>query len=141
MIEKTMFFLKPEANPHVIEIVARITEAGLNVEPRGRLALSAWALKRLYPGLSEKLQEATNRHLLDAHVFVYAVSGENAINLLVDLAGRNVNPKKCGPKTIRRLYGSKQPIAIGPGLFYYRNGIHRPQNAEEAARDLALFFG
>ena len=141
MIERTMYFLKPgPACEHARTIYDEILALGLEIPKWYVRPLTEADLKVIYPDLSPKLWQATVKHLLEGTLTFVFVVGEDAVNRLANYAGRNINPKKCRPETVRFRYGGSKPVALGDDVLYYRNAIHCPKNGEEAQRDVALFF-
>jgi nucleoside diphosphate kinase len=140
MAEETVYLIKPEGMSHVVEIRRMIEAAGLMVVgPRPFFPTEA-DLVTIYPFMSSELRGATFKHLRGSVCEVGLVCGDDAINRLVAICGHHTNPELCEGGTIRAVFGrGLPPIVLSRGGWYYQNGIHRPQNLEEANRDRGIF--
>ena len=138
-MEKSVYIIKPEATIFRAEIIRLMEDAKLKIEDKKDLVLPEQALRVLYPDLSSDLWNATCLCFL-APVQIGLVSGENAVRILFQLAGKKTAPSECGSKTIRFMFGRKGPFVIGD-IKYYANAIHRPKNKTEAKKDIEIFQG
>jgi len=136
-LETSLYVIKPEAMAYSGEIRTIIEKAGLIIIDTKVLVMPKWALKKLYPDLSEDLWSATClafASLAEAGLVI----GENAVATLFRLSGTATAPGDCEPESIRIRFGQKNPFIIGE-VRYYANAIHRPKNQQEAENDVRLF--
>ena len=145
---QTMFIVKPmpDVVGHLeLEQVAAMRDEILAKGFRLRIStdhlLGEEDLRMMYPGVSDRLWDATVAHLSGQRVIKALLGGgADSIERLADLVGRNVSPKSCGPGTLRYRYGCHVPVQLGEGLIYWCNAIHCPRTAEDAKREIAWFF-
>ena len=138
-MEQSIYIIKPEATIFRAEIIRMIEEAKLKVEDKKDLVLPEQALRVLYPDLSADLWNATFLSFV-APIQIGLVTGEDAVKVLFRLAGKKTAPSECGSKTIRFIFGRKEPFVIGD-IKYYANAIHRSKNKREARKDIEVFQG
>lgn len=138
-MEKSVYIIKPEGMIFRSEIIKAIEQRALTIEEKKNLVLPEWALKELYPDLSVDLWNATCLSF-SAPVEIGLISGEKAVQVLFRLAGKKTAPAECDSKSIRFIFGRKEPFVIG-GVRYYANAIHRPKNKLEARNDMEVFQG
>ncbi|MEO8083658.1 MAG: nucleoside-diphosphate kinase [Ardenticatenales bacterium] len=131
-MERTLIILKPDAVQRALvgELTARLERRGLRI--------SGLKLLRVTEKLAgEHYQEHVGKpffaglvaYITSSPVVVMAVDGPGAIALVRTTVGVT-KPAEAAPGTIRADYG----VDIG------RNLIHASANADDAARELALWF-
>lgn len=132
-MEQTLVILKPDAVQRglVGEIVQRLERRGLRIAAL-KFAVIAPDLaarhyaehegKPFYPGLLE--------YITNGPVVLAVLEGKNAIAVVRTTMGVT-NPANAAPGTIRG------DLAVETG----RNLIHGSANADDAAREVGLFFG
>ena len=117
-----------------------IQKAGLAIIRHHEVSLTPEVLEQLYPGLDPEIMAVTKQALLDKVCEIGLIRGDDAIARLLEICGKNVDPKQCAHNTIRNLFGRRTPIRNNSGtIVYYFNIIHRPKNKSEAERDLAIY--
>ena len=132
-MERTLIILKPDAVQRALvgELTARLERRGLRISGLKLLRVSETLAgehykehvgKPFFPGLVA--------YITSAPVVVMAVDGPGAIALVRTTVGVT-KPAEAAPGTIRADFG----VDIG------RNLIHASANADDAARELALWFG
>lgn len=119
-------------------IRAEIVLHGLDIIAHSRATLAPETVAELYPTIDEGLLAASVYFLTRGPVEIGVVTGRDAIQTLMELAGSDPDPSKCGPKTIRFKYGVHEPSLFGASL-YFRNGFHRAVSSGEVGRDLRTF--
>jgi len=146
-IESTFGMVKPEGlERHLVEeIEERIFATGLDIEEEESLVMSVEQFEMLYghakksmtPAMYDKMKD----YLTTNEVLVLKINGESAIEKLLKLRGSS-NAKYAAPGTIRGDYARNQDYAE---LFkkgdIAKNVFHAADSADEAKRDLILFFG
>lgn len=137
-MERSVYIIKPEAVAHRERIRSRIHDAGLRVVAHKVVVLPTHAIESLYPDMEADLHAATLHYFGVGPSEIGIVEGDDAIKRLNQVAGDFVDPAKCPPSTIRASYGFKSPVKWRSAI-YFLNGIHRSKDANEVARDLALF--
>ncbi|MEJ0053973.1 MAG: nucleoside-diphosphate kinase [bacterium] len=145
MREHTVALLKPEAVRYAPEIRRRIANIGLMVvgqrEYRWDFRANALnTIQSMYPRCPEEIVEATVDHYLGHATPVLLLEGKDAIRRFFALAGKETNPGKCHESTLRRQFGIPNADIIGGRRKYWRNALHRPRDANEAIRDIRIFF-
>jgi nucleoside-diphosphate kinase len=68
-------------------------------------------------------------HVTSGLSMIIVIDGELAVERLRDLVG-STDPNKARPGTLRALYGKGMP----------NNAVHASSSADEAAREIAIFF-
>jgi nucleoside diphosphate kinase len=131
--ERSLFFIKPEADEWRGEIMADIRSRGLEISARKEVAIDSSHLKSLYGHVEEKVMEKLTRQLSGKTVMVVAVEGADAVARLVEITGASTAPAKCNERSIRFIFGSHTEGCE------YQNAVHRPTTRQEADHDLALF--
>lgn len=137
-MNRAIYVIKPEALAHQREIQLIIRDSGLTIIKTMIMELSPEILKALYPNLSKDLITATELYMGGTTSEVGVVNGEGVVQRLLTICRDSTDPRRCAPRTIRRLFGLQKPVSIGTAL-YFRNAIHRPRTCIEAQRDLAVF--
>lgn len=140
-MEKSVYIVKPDGF-HNEYYMRRMFECeGLRIVDSRAVRVSVNVLEHLYPDLfAEKgeLWEATVHHFAERSSMVVVVQGLNAIRLVRKISGENTNPNLCAPLTVRHIFGTRNPVVLSDGRFYWRNAIHRAENEDEAKDHLSL---
>jgi nucleoside diphosphate kinase len=63
------------------------------------------------------------------------------INECLEVVGRESNPSKCHPGSLRHKYGSHTTPDECGSWQWFENAIHRPIDERERLRDIKLLFG
>ncbi len=63
-----------------------------------------------------------------------------SIEQLLAVIGRESDPARCAPGSLRARFGQGAEEERMGSWAWWENAIHRPVDAREAARDLALLF-
>lgn len=137
-METSFYIIKPHGLVFRKEVRAIIEASGLIIAESKNLILPAWALKIIYSDLSEKYGDAVFQPLNGAFVEAGLVTGEDAINRLLQITGTELDPVDCAPSSIRSRFGGRKPLMID-GVRYYINIIHRSRNKIEAEKDIGVF--
>jgi len=125
--------IKPDgvAKGLIDEILKRIRGAGLQVTSMRRMKLDRGLAEKLYEGHRGKdYFEPLVDFVLSGDVVVMIVEGDRAITRMRELIGVT-DPLKAAKGTIRGDFGSSTR----------ENIIHAADSAENAKRELELFFG
>ncbi|MES2087882.1 MAG: nucleoside-diphosphate kinase [Patescibacteria group bacterium] len=146
-MQRSTFFIKPEAERFSKQILGLIEASGLRIVRRDRFRLTEKVLRTLYHRLTldeehRLIWEQTQQQLIGQEVVMGIVEGEGAIDRLFFLCGESTVPSKCNSKSIRFYFADAiklQPVSCGK-YFYWANGIHRAKTPDEVKRDLGLFF-
>ena len=97
-------------------------------------------LRKMYPNTPDPLMGQIMTEMLSQPLTVIcftSLSPEiSVVNLLAELRGADMDPRKCKKGTLRRTLGDElgvDPIKIEGGKFtYIPNFIHVPMNSDEA---------
>lgn len=145
-IEQTVCLIKPEAMRQRLSISAILADDGFTLERATQIKISdqseaARIAREMYPDASPAVIHITATRLISGPMVALLLSRENAIERLRILAGEATDPSQCAETSLRGRFGRKEPIRIlADGTHFFANGVHRPKDAAEAARDIALFF-
>lgn len=137
MPERSMYMIKPEAmesRDEIRELIGR----HLAITAMKTLRLPRQAIRELYADLDGDLWTATDSALRNP-VELGVVEGEDAIEVMLELAGSETDPSKCDPNSIRFKYGTHLPTMIND-TPYYPNAIHRPKSSAEAVAHVSLVY-
>ena len=132
------YIIKPHGLVFRTEIRAMIESSGLVIAESKHVILPMWALERIYYDLAEKYRSAIFRQYEGAFVEVGLVRGERAVEKLLCIAGRELDPIDCAPESIRFKFGKHEPHMVD-GIRCYANVIHRPRNESEAVDGVIIF--
>ena len=137
-LETSFYIIKPHGLVFLEEVRAMIEGGGLIISDRKRLVMPRWALEIIYSDLPKRYRNAVFKPLVDAFVEAGLVVGENAISMLLQIAGTELDPVDCAPESIRFKFGGRKPLMIDD-VRYYTNIIHRSRNRAEAKKDVKVF--
>jgi len=118
-------------------ILKRVSDAGLKVEARKQLTLTADQAAELYqPHLGKKFYPGLVRFITSGPVLACIVSGESAISRLRALMG-DTDPLAAERGTIR---GDLKEAAVINEDGIIKNLVHGSDSPAAAAREAAIFF-
>lgn len=130
--EQTLSILKPDAvgANNIGAILARFEKAGLKIVAAKMVHLSPEQAKAFYAVHAHRpfFQELVS-FMIEGPVFVFVLSGDNAVLKLRDLMGAT-NPKEAAPGTIRADFAKSID----------KNAIHGSDSSENAKNEVAFFF-
>ncbi len=133
-IEKSFFIIKPEVfllRQEIRETIEK--DSGLRIEDFAVMNLTDEDIDFIYlDDIGSPLMTAIKSQLIGQPVEAGIVSGENAIDRLIDVCGDKPIPADCQAATIRKKYGLIKPVRLD-GLDYYLNAIHKASRQEAAA--------
>jgi len=131
-LQRTFVFLKPESVMRGLigEIVSRFERKGLVLIAAKLIQLSNDQARKLYGvHASKSFFEELVSHVTSAPVFLMVWQGPNAISVARNLVGAT-NPLNAAPGTVRGDFA----LNLTP------NAIHASDSAENAERELSIFF-
>lgn len=132
-MERTLIILKPDAVQRALvgELTARLERRGLRISGLKLLRVNEQLAGEHYrEHVGKPFFAGLVAYITSSPVVVMAVDGPGAIALVRTTVGVT-KPAEAAPGTIRADFG----VDIG------RNLIHASANADDAARELALWFG
>lgn len=132
-MERTLIILKPDAVQRALvgELTARLERRGLRISGLKLLRVTEQLAGEHYrEHVGKPFFAGLVAYITSSPVVVMAVDGPGAIALVRTTVGVT-KPAEAAPGTIRADFG----VDIG------RNLIHASANADDAARELALWFG
>ncbi|OGB89665.1 nucleoside-diphosphate kinase [candidate division WOR-1 bacterium RIFCSPHIGHO2_01_FULL_53_15] len=119
------------------EIFKRVENAGLNVEVRQKMSLTAEQAAELYkPHLDKPFYPGLIKFITSGAVVACVVSGESAIGRLRALMGAT-DPMKAEAGTIR---GDLREEIVLSEYGTIKNLVHGSDSPESAEREIAIFF-
>lgn len=129
--ERSIFIIKPEAYDRRDEICRFVLEnSTLTIAEHIDIKISRDDVHELYvDDLTSDLLHAAEIHLANKMVRVCIVEGDNAIDILQDLAGRHYDNTQCDVGTIRRTFGSPATVQYG-SITYFLNAVHKASRTE-----------
>lgn len=131
-MEQTLVLIKPDAVKRGLigKIISIYEENGLMIEALYKKQLDREILSRHYAEhVNRDFYPSLVEFMLEDQVVVMKVAGPDAIQLVRDINGAT-NPSKARPCTIRYIYGES----------VQRNIVHGSANAEDAKRELEIWF-
>jgi len=131
-VERTFSFLKPESVMRGLigEIVSRFEKKGLVLVGAKLIQMSPGQAQRLYE--IHKAKQFFNElvsHVTSGPVFLMVWEGPNAVAVVRSLVGAT-NPLNAAPGTVRGDFA----LQVTP------NAIHGADSAENAQREMSIFF-
>lgn len=133
MSNKTLAIIKPDAvnDNHVGEIVAMINKAGFKIKALKMMKLSVDAAKAFYDIHKEKpFYGELVEYMTSGPCVPIALEKENAVEDYRKLIGAT-DPAKAAEGTVRKLYARSVQF----------NAVHGSDSDENAAKEIAFFFG
>lgn len=140
-MEQTLILIKPDGLVKSLtgNILTRLSETKLEIIAAKIMRVSPELAKQHYAHLKDKpffdeLITYLQGHLHDRRkVMAMVYGGEGAIDKVRELAGAT-NPEEAEPTSIRGSYGRITSKGV------YENVIHASANAQEAEREIKLWF-
>ena len=133
MPERTLTIVKPDAVSagRAGAILARVEQEGFRILGLKRMRLSAEQARAFYAVHRERpFYDGLVQFMTEGPVVVAALERDNAVLHLRNTMGAT-DSKKAERGTLRNLYGTD----------IERNAVHGSDSAENAAREVAFFFG
>jgi nucleoside-diphosphate kinase len=133
MTERTLTIIKPDAIAagNLGAILAHLEREGFRILALRKLRLSAEQARAFYAVHRQRpFYEALVRFMTEGPVAVAALEREDAVARLRGVMGAT-DSRKAEPGTIRNLHGTDVE----------RNAIHGSDSPENAAQEIAFFFG
>ena len=132
-MERTLFFIKPEARRHTETIISRIKKGGLSIVESKVVTITEEIFSDLYGHVPPEVQPRLRAQMLNQSCFLGILEGEDAVHRLAEIVGTHSHPPKCSSESLRYLLGDHRPG------HEHLNGVHRPKTKEEVAAHLHLF--
>ncbi len=148
-IERTLIVLKPDAIMRglVGEVISRFERAGLKIVAMKMVAPDEEHFRKHYEGIGtmisrwgEAIYEVTLSQMTEAPVIAFVLEGIEAVSYVRKLVG-TTDPKDSAPGTIRGDYTHVTRGFTNPIGATLPNIIHASGNADEAAKEIELWFG
>jgi nucleoside-diphosphate kinase len=133
LTERTLTIIKPDAIAagNLGAILAHLEREGFRILALRKLRLSAEQARAFYAVHRQRpFYEALVRFMTEGPVAVAALEREDAVARLRQVMGAT-DSRKAEPGTIRNLHGTDVE----------RNAIHGSDSRENAAQEIAFFFG
>jgi nucleoside-diphosphate kinase len=133
MTERTLTIIKPDAIAagNLGAILAHLEREGFRILALRKLRLSAEQARAFFAVHRQRpFYEALVRFMTEGPVAVAALEREDAVARLRQVMGAT-DSRKAEPGTIRNLHGTDVE----------RNAIHGSDSRENAAQEIAFFFG
>ena len=141
-MEQTLILIKPDAIEKRLTgiILSRFEALGLELVGAKAVCATEELLREHYANLQGSpfldgvlhFMLGDYNHLPDHRLYAFVLRGENAIARVRAALGAT-NPEKADPWTLRGQFG-----CIKDGVM--QNAVHASGNAEDAAREIALWF-
>ena len=139
--EATLVLIKPDGLVKSLtgNVLTRLSEAKLEIAAAKCVRVSRKLAEEHYKSLqhkpfySELISYIMGKYHTRKKVLALAYVGNNAIKKVRELSGAT-NPEEADPTTIRGQYGRITTTGI------YENVMHSSANAEEAEREIKLWF-
>jgi nucleoside-diphosphate kinase len=140
-IEQTLVLIKPDGLKKSLtgNILTRLSETRLEIAGARIVRVTKELAEAHYAALKHKpfFQELIDYIMGEFHerrkVMAMVYHGEDAISKVREICGAT-NPEEADPRTIRGAYGRITTSGI------YENAIHASANAEDAEREIKLWF-
>jgi len=148
-IEKTLVIIKPDAMMRGIvgEVISRFERAGLKIIAMKMIAPDEKHFHEHYEGISKLISrwgqdvyETVLGQMTDGPVIAFVLEGIEAVAYVRKIVG-TTDPKESLPGTIRGDYTHITKDYANPRKLPIPNIVHASGNAEEAAKEVALWFG
>jgi nucleoside diphosphate kinase len=135
--EFSIYIIKPEAISFNKEIHNLIIAAGLTITKQKQGILPTRIVDKIYLDCPQEILDATEHFMFKKICEVGIVSGDKAIQKLIEICGTETNPINCKDGTIRKMFGVSE-LQYYNGTGYFMNAIHRPKTKEEFVKDMKL---
>jgi nucleoside diphosphate kinase len=121
----TQFIIKPDAYKKKEEILNFIQDKGYSIILTQDFTMTKEIFKGLYNGIINKnIIKGVFEYLMEN--YCVRIQSNISINDLLNLSGRNINPKLCSEGTIRKKFGAGKGFSKS-GIEIIRNAVHRPK--------------
>lgn len=138
-MEYSLFMIKPcayEKKEEILEIISR----KLNIVFTRDITLDEEFLNKLYRNEKNiKFKKINTEQLKNGTACIGIVSGQNAINDLIEVCGDKPLGSMCDKETIRYKFSPENDVLNVGNEVFFRNAIHK-SDAEEAFDDVILFI-
>lgn len=141
-MEQTLILIKPDAIEKRLTgvILSRLEALGLDIVAAKAVCATQELLRKHYANLAGTdfvdsviaFMMGQYNHLPDHRLYAFVLRGEDAIAKVRAALGAT-NPQKADPWTLRGQFGQ-----IKDGVM--QNAVHASGNAQDAAREIALWF-
>lgn len=141
-MEQTLILIKPDAIEKRLTgiILARLEALGLDIVAAKATVTDRALWEKHYANLKGtpfvegviNFMMGDYNHLPDHRIYAFVLRGENAISRVRTALGAT-NPEKAEPWTLRGQFGCVKNDVM-------QNCVHASGNAEDAAREIALWF-
>lgn len=147
-IERTLIVLKPDTIQRglVGEIITRFERAGLKIVGMKMVAPDEEHFHKHYEGISnlisrwgKEIYNVTLSQMTETPVIAFVLEGVEAVSYVRKLVG-TTDPKDSAPGTIRGDYTHVTRGYTNPKGATLPNILHASGNAEEAAKEIELWF-
>lgn len=117
-----------------------MTDEGLEIKATKIVWLNPTDIRNIYGHESpSSYYNACLHFMCNGFVEAGIIEGQNAINNLVELCGKEYIPRSCAIDTIRNRFGLTKPVRFNDTDYYF-NPIHRSNNIKEAKRETDYFW-
>lgn len=137
-MHRSYYIIKPDGIASC-QLIEEIIEAKIKITKRALTPIPEELVRLMYPAVTPGLLKAIITEY-DHPNIVGIVEGRNAVQKMYELCGTETDPRHCGRKTIRYLFGAATDRFIDSKPFY-RNIIHRPRNDLECREILPHIIG
>ena len=131
--------IKPDAIEVANGILRMLEKAGVRLLEHREIIYTAALVHELYDHMPEDARAAIAASLDGKHSLALLLEADS-IDAVLDVAGRESDPSRCTPGTIRARYGTYQPPRRMGSWPWWENAVHRPVDMREAMRDRHLLF-
>ncbi len=142
MLSRTFVMLKPDAVQRGLmgTILTRFEHAGLKIIGTKLVSVSPEMSRKHYSEhLDKPFYKGLERFITEGPVLAVALEGLHAVEVVRKLVG-GTEPKTALPGTIRGDFAHHSYEYTNAKDMAVRNLIHASGNAQDAARELALWF-
>lgn len=138
-MQYSLFMIKPCAYDKREEILSIISEK-LNILSVTNITLTESFLYKLYKNEENSIYKEINiQFLKNGKACIGVVSGDNAIQDLIDICGDKPLGSMCKEGTIRNLYNPKADTVVIGEQTLYINAIHK-SDFKDAIDDVTLYY-
>jgi hypothetical protein len=131
--------IKPHALKQSAVIFGVLEAASVIILKKKSIYFTHELVEILYDHMSPEARNDIARRLVDHEALSLLLSAPS-IGRLLEIVGKESDPRLCSPGSIRARFGiHAEPATVGNEVWF-ENAFHRPINAREAARDLMCIF-
>jgi nucleoside diphosphate kinase len=131
--------IKPSGLRHTEAIIEVLEDAGMIIWQRKEIIYTNELAHQLYDHMSPEAQDDIAKDLEGKPGLALRIEVPSLESLL-DVAGRESDPRACAFGTIRWRFGTHENPAEVGGTPWWQNAFHRPIDIREAKRDTSLVF-